>query len=554
MKVMPWVSVLALLVTTTAGAASVNPLGGGLSGGVGSAFNPATQQLFFAEQYSGEVSRFDVGNNTITTVHTGLVGPSGLAMFGGYVYITTRDGRLFKGAPNMNTRSEVTNGLGMPQQLVIDTNNATAYVIDGANGILWKVNLWGGQKTAIDTPLTGAIGLAMSADFQTAYITDAVRLMKLDLGTGALTEVINGLDHAFYLEWADDARTALYVTERTSPGRVRRVDLSTSPASIALVANVPNLSASVSRSLNPNMLFEVSDGTLNQIWLANGVAQGPVITRIGHIPSTQIDAVTGQATTDPGYFFYVKNASFGGSPHVMLNFPGLRNAGAAYYRVFVDGSATPEKASWGNYKWNVSSFVFTQVLPDANGYFPVPAANELWAIPDLGFILDTSKLSNAKHTVTVKTYGSAYQLLGTQGQVSLLIDNAGPTMRIEQIAHDGAPVDECALITSGSSTLDFTFTASDAQGHLYNYALVDRWGHGKSAVITADQYLGVHDAATTWSGVSSATVSYTLSCAQCAHSFSLSGYSNTTNGFGLIQSSSDLEHVAVYLPSPTCSP
>jgi hypothetical protein len=54
--------------------------------------------------------------------------------------------------------------------------------------------------------------------------------------------------------------------------------------------------------------------------------------------------------------------------------------------------------------------------------------------------------------------------------------------------------------------------------------------------------------------VTSATVSYTLSCAQCAHSFSLSGYSNTTNGFGLIQSSSDLEHVAVYLPGGTCSP
>jgi DNA-binding beta-propeller fold protein YncE len=245
MNRMPWAPVLALLVATTAGAASVNPLGGGLSGGYGSAFNPATQQLFFAEQYSGEVSRFDLSNNTVTTVHTGLVGPSGLAMFSNYVYITTRDGRLFKGAPGSNTRSEVTNGLGMPQQLVIDANNATAYVIESANGDLWKVNLWGGQKTATPTGLSGAIGLAMSADFQTAYITDAVRLVKLDLGTGALTEVINGLDHAFFLEWADDARTALYVTERTSPGRVRRIDLSTTPATITLVANVPSLSASV---------------------------------------------------------------------------------------------------------------------------------------------------------------------------------------------------------------------------------------------------------------------------------------------------------------------
>lgn len=93
-----------------------------------------------------------------------------------------------------------------------------------------------------------------------------------------------------------------------------------------------------------------------------------------------------------------------------------------------------------------------------------------------------------------------------------------------------------------------------ALGHLFNYALTDSWGHGKSAVITSDKYIGAHDSVATWSGVSGATVSYTLSCAQCAHAFTLSGYSNTINGFGYIQQSSDSEHIAVYLPGGVCAP
>ena len=65
---------------------------------------------------------------------------------------------------------------------------------------------------------------------------------------------------------------------------------------------------------------------LSKVSLSGG-AGGPIITRLGFIPSTEIDPLTGQATTDPAYFFYVKNASFGGSIHVMLNFPGMLGAG-----------------------------------------------------------------------------------------------------------------------------------------------------------------------------------------------------------------------------------
>ncbi len=552
MRLTLWASALALLVATGASAASVNPLAGGLSGGTGSAFNPNTQQLFITEQNSGELSRFDVATNTLATVHTGLFYPVSVALLDNtYAYVTSRDGRLYKCALNANTHSELLTGLGLPWQIAIDSPSATAYVTNANTGNLWKVSLWGASKTLVTTGLTRAWGVAMSADAQTAYITDGSRLMRFNLATQALTEVATGIDGITTLEWADDARSALYVVD-TATSRVRRVDLSTSPATVSHVAYLPATANAVSRGSNPNVVYAVSNGSLNQILLASSNA--PVITRVGHIPSTQIDAITGRATTDPAYFFYVKNASFGGSPHLFLNYPNLRNLSVASYRVFVDNNAMAERASWNNYKWNGSTFVLTPVAPDANGFYAVPSAADTWAIPDLGFILDTLKLSTGRHLITVKTYDAAKNLLATQGQVMLQVDNSGPTMHIDEISHDGSPVDACALITSGSATLDFTFTASDAQGHLFNYALTDSWGHGKSAVITSDQYHGVHDSVSTWSGVSGATVSYTLSCAQCAHAFTLSGYSNTTNGFGYIQQASDSEHIAVYLPGGVCAP
>jgi hypothetical protein len=77
-------------------------------------------------------------------------------------------------------------------------------------------------------------------------------------------------------------------------------------------------------------------------------------------------------------------------------------------------------------------------------------------------------------------------------------------MDIEEVWHDGARLDECALVVSGSPDLSFVFTARDPEAHLFNYSLVDRWGSGASALVTSDQYLGVHDSSTTWAGVTSA--------------------------------------------------
>ncbi len=539
-----------LAIAASASAAVVTPIASGLSGAIGQAIHPVTQQIYFVEYNTGEMERLNPFTGVRTVIITGLTNPEDIALLPGYslAYITTRDGKLWKAATGSNTKSLVASGLGMPHELVLDPVSFYAYVVDFLGGNLFRVNLGGGATTTLVSGLTNPLGLLLTPDFKTAYVAEPTRILKIDLTTLATNVVVSGLTNAFFMDWADDSQSSIYMVERDPANRVSRVDLSVTPAVKTVLAAVPFRPSSVVRSANPNVIYVASDSVISRVQLV--APGGPIITRIGHIPSTEINFADGLATTNPAYFFYVKNASFGGSPHVMLNFPTMRALGAKYYRVYAAGLLQQE--TWNNYKWNGTTFVLQTVAPQTGGYYTVPLATELWATPDLGFVLDTTKLSNARHVVLVRLYNAAHTLLASSGTVALRVDNNGPLMDIEEVWHDGVKLDECALVVSGSPNLSFVFTARDPEAHLFNYSLVDRWGSGHSALVTSDQYIGVHDSSTTWTGVSSASVNYTLSNTACSHSFALDGWSNTVNGFHRIHYRSDLEHIAVYLGGPTC--
>jgi hypothetical protein len=437
----------------------------------------------------------------------------------------------------------------MPHEIVLDPVGFVAYTVDFLGGNLYRVSLGGGSTTTLVSGLTNPLGLLLSPDFGTAFVAEPDRILEINLTTLATNVVVTGLTNAFFMDWADDSQSAIYVVERDPANRLTRVDLSVSPATKSVIATVPFRPSSVVRSADPNVVYVASDSVISKVELAS--PGGPIITRIGHIPSTEINWADGLATTSPSYFFYVKNASFGGSPHIMLNFPTMRALGARYYRVYAGGVLQQE--TWTNYRWNGSTFVPQTVAPVASGFYGVPSSTELWATPDLGFVLDTSKLTNDRHVVVVALYDASFGFLsGGLGYVALRVDNNGPLMNIEEVWHDGARLDECALVVSGTPDLSFVFTARDAEAHLFNYRLVDRWGSGASALVTSDEYIGVHDSSTTWPGVTSAVVNYTLSNTACSHSFELDGWSNTVNGFNRIHHRSDLEHIAVYLGGPTC--
>jgi hypothetical protein len=212
-------------------------------------------------------------------------------------------------------------------------------------------------------------------------------------------------------------------------------------------------------------------------------------------------------------------------------------------------TSSPEIASWVNYKWDGSAFRPQTVVPSA-GFYTVPSG-ELWAIPDLGFVLDSTRLTNTRHVLRVQLYDFWRSPLSVpEAEVAMLVDNEAPTVRIDSIEHDGYVLDECALISSGSPKLRFTFSAYDPQNHLYGYKLTDEWGRDRSSVLTSDTYIGVHDGSPTWFGVSPSNQWHNLctTSATCAHAFTLTATGNTTNGYNYIHSSRTSAHVAVFLP------
>jgi DNA-binding beta-propeller fold protein YncE len=555
MRVMGLAAVVTVIATAVHAAPVVTPYVSGLSGVTGAAYHQTNQHVYFLEANSGRMSKVNTANAAVTVIQTGLVHPDDLALFPGanIAYITTRVGELWKASTVSNGRTLVASGLGIPLEIVLDPGSFAAYTVDYASGTLWRVELAGGNKVAMVTGLNQPRGLLMSPDFKTAIVSEANRLVSVDLPTQQVTELVGSLVNPWYMDWAADDHTALYLAERAPGNRLHRVDLTTTPPTLQALTALPAEPWSVVRSTNPDVLYAGSQTVLSKVSLSGG-AGGPIITRLGFVPSTEIDPLTGQATTDPAYFFYVKNASFGGSIHVMLNFPGMLNAGATYYKVFVD--ASPDIATWTNYKWNMFTFVLQNVGPSA-GFYKIPTPGEVWAIPDLGYVLDSTKFSNAKHKLRVALYDGSYNPLNIEGTVDMLVDNNPPVMDIQQIEHDGQPLNECALITSGTGDIKITFKAFDAEGHLYSYALTDGWGSGKSFTLPppgSDQYIGVHDASPVWSGVSSLTVPYTFSNTACAHQLHLGGWANTTNGYSLIHYAADTEHIAIYLGGIPCQP
>jgi sugar lactone lactonase YvrE len=550
-RVWCWTLIVAAFAAPAA-AAVVTPVAAGLGGAIGQALDPATQQIYFVEYNTGELERLNPLTGVHTVVNSGFANPEDVAVFPGQplAYVTTRDGKIWKASTNSSAKSIVASGLGAPHEIVLDPGGFVAYTVDFSGGNLFRVDLGGGGATTLVAGLSNPLGLLMSPDFSTAYVAEPNRILRIHLGTLATDEVVTGLTNAFFMDWADDARSAIYVVERDPANRLTRVDLTTTPATMATIASVPFRPSSVVRSADPNVVYVASDTVISKVELAS--PGGPIITRVGHIPSTEVNWADGLATTSPSYFFRVKNASFGGSVHVMLNFPTMRSLGASFYRVYAGGVLQQE--TWTNYKWNGSTFVPQTVAPVASGYYAVPSSLDLWATPDLGFVLDTTKLTNDRHVVVVALYNSSGAFISTGvGFVALRIDNNGPHMNIEEVLHDGSRLDECALVVSGSPNLTFVFTARDNEAHLLSYELIDRWGSGQSALVVEDHYIGVHDGSTTWPGVSSTSVNYTLSNTACSHGFQLAGWSNTVNGYNHIHYSTDFEHIAIYLGGSTCS-
>ncbi len=507
---------------------------------------------------------------------------------GRYAYVTERAGNFLRiDLTNANRAAAqlVTSGLIMPHQIVIDEEHGQAYLPEftsGATGKIWRVDLSGGVKTAVYTSLQGCTGLLISKDLSYAYVAEQVsganRVARINLATAQRDILATGLTAPFFIEWADMTESSIILAERDPANRITMLDLTATPVKVtALVSGVADRPSSIVLT-KPGVIIVCSDSEINQYDLASSAFSlaGPLFMGIGlvpidHIINTSNNNTDGYAdTTDnPGYLIQVKDSPFGGTLAIMVNHNAALLAGATYYKLFVSqvtpsvASPVEPRQSFSDYLWNSasSSFVPQTTNPDAGGFYPVRLPFQIWYNPLLGYMFDTSILSNGLCIIDIKLYNAAKVEIPVSSIHSrrVKIDNQWPVANIEKIFHDGAEVQVCAIVKSGSDQFTFRITAMDPQGHLLSWNLSALWGDNKSAAISGDSYSNHVSPTRQWAGVASglpdvptpawkATVIGDSTSTHCAHTFYLGVWDRVINGYGYIHYSDYHKSITIDIP------
>lgn len=228
----------------------------GLSGPLGEQYVASQNSLYFVE-YSGTLSVLrNVSSNhpSYQMLGSGYTALEDLYVTadGNTVYLTERGGTLDRAnlltGANRSQATVVASGLASPQQLAVDETNNVAYVAEyndgGPLGSVARVDLGSGTATPILSNIPHPIGVLLSPDGQSLYVTEQQsngtgHLVRYNLASGNGKLLAASSDGPlFFLSWANSGGTALLVTERGTGNKVWYLDLSQSPSSLHQVASV----------------------------------------------------------------------------------------------------------------------------------------------------------------------------------------------------------------------------------------------------------------------------------------------------------------------------
>lgn len=403
-----------------------------------------------------------------------------------HAYVTERTGDLVRvalGSANRAAATVVTTGMTAPQQIFLDEIHHAAYVVEYATpGHLWRVDLTTGTKTPIISSLTNAVGLVLTADLQSAYVSeqtagpDQGRVSRIQLSSGSRTTLVAGLTSPFFLAWSDASQTTLLVAERDPANRITGINV-TSATTNLVAGGVPTRPSSVA-VVSPGDLLICSDQVIEEVDFSTSSLQpaGPLLMGIGFIPFDKVTAAgLADTTVDPTYFYQVHNVPFGGTLPLMVNHLRAFNDGAAYYRVLVDGVARGD--IWTDEKWNGTQYVAQTTGPTnvagQPGYYPVHSLSELflWMNPSLGSLLNSrDHVSNGMHTITLEFVNGAGTLIEKSTPLTIMVNNESCVATIGQPTLLGASADNaCGLLhyaAKNSDLVSLPFTAS----HPHNFA------------------------------------------------------------------------------------
>ncbi|KPJ91838.1 MAG: hypothetical protein AMJ53_10625, partial [Gammaproteobacteria bacterium SG8_11] len=583
-----WASAL-LAFSSIVIAAPPIPITTGISAGVGTELDETNNHLYYVQYNAPELKRIvltpECENDTAVScaeqvISTGFTHAEDVALDidHGLAYVTTRDnpgtGGLWKVDIATGTKTLVTFNLWAPQQLVLDLTGNQGYVVGYDDGRLRRVDLITGAKTPIFTALQHPVGLAVTNDLATAYVTEQqapARVSKIDLTLGIkIGDVVtNGIDGVslvapFFLEWTDSSQNSLFVAEREPANRVSRLDLVGTP-------DLYDVTVGLTMPFRPTGLAAKGVGTPLFVTAESEIVKleflelsGPIFMAVGHVPSSSIstDGYADTVSTLPGYFYRVRHSPFGGTMNIFGNFTQFLALGAKYYAIKMTKGGVDSHLSqtWRVSRWDTTEMKYKAVTiaPAVNGYMyeiPVEASDnqyhpELWWYP---FWMmrwpsgedGTVTLSMEIYDSSVNNITSSLSALAAPNSLTLHIDNTPHTVKINKIMQVSTPHDieiKPCDITSGTNQYYFEITAYDANQHLRNYWLEALWGDNKHETIVgySDNYENHIDpvAPHPWSGVINFVptdsmgdkITWAAKC-DCAHTFYLRAKKRTINGY-----------------------
>jgi|HubBroStandDraft_1064217.scaffolds.fasta_scaffold21568_2 hypothetical protein len=396
---------------------------------------------------------------------------------GVHAFVSERSGDIVAVSLQSAARSAatvLTSGLNAPQQIVLNAAESVLYVVEfAAPGRLLAIDVTSNVVSTITSGLDQAVGVALSADETSAYVSEQSsaggRVREVDLQTGAITNVATGFTAPFMLAFLDAADEHLAVVERDPANRIAVIDLS---------AGNTVTRPTVSLAFRPSALAPLAggdvlvtcDAEIDEIALGLSAVTGPLLKGIGFVPFDRISTTTGLATTsvDPTYFYQVTNAPFGGTLPIMLDHAQAWADGAQYYSVLVDGAARSD--SWTDYLWDTTTSAYvlqtiTATTVAGHIVYPVrnPAVLELWYNPDLGSQVDTTSYPDKTHTLQIQFYSGTGSLVASSTLLTLLFENSPCSASVALPNINGVFAGaQCGVLdyTANSNLVTLAFTAS----------------------------------------------------------------------------------------------
>jgi len=295
-------------------------------------------------------------------------------------------------------------------------------------------------------------------------------------------------------------------------------------------------------------------------------SSGPLVLGIGFVPITSIKS-NGLATVQAvGYPINIQDSPFGGTLTLLINWQLARSVSYGYTAYTIQFGGNYQTAPFGDFFWNTAAnsflYTFTSVIPGTNA-FPLRNYGQLWLNSWWGGLVDTSGTQGTPTLlVTFGTVSGTTFQAGSSISVVLQIDNQPPVATINQIYYYTnnvlQPVSACSIVQGTSTYFAFNITAYDPNGYLLNYALSAAWGLNAGGSIGSDSYANHVPNPDTglWYGISKVLIPSAApywnaqypndpSSISCAHTFYLSVWDRSFNGFSYLYSAGFSESLTI---------